>query len=1031
MDVLVKNRTSNVRWLQRLTQYAFGVLALLLLAACGGGGSAEPSTGNEAIKPLVVVSSAAAGSSLGAEWASIEAEGSSTQAEGSSMQAEGSSTQAEGSSIQAEGSQPAQQPASSSTLVRSSAAASASSDASVEHPPKESWPARWQLFDQTVAPALVNVYCITCHVDTGMAANTPLVFDRGNNYRNVQTMEDYVLNAGSGDRLLRKITGFDGHGGGAIVNQQQAEYHEVQAWLDLTLPPDVQAAAAFTALRLEPRLKTLRRAALIIAGRLPTRDESDRAVRSDQELKKVLKDLMQTPGFELFLMRGANDQLLTDSFLNGQFFELSNGFAPYYPVGSNARYAAYESGDIWPFERWNHEVYHGMVRAPLALIAHTVMTDQPYTNIVTADYTLGNQSIAEYMRQQVQFAQGDKFDVKPMKNHGQILVQPGHQQTLDPNIGLRIDQHGAWVDYPHAGILNEPAFLARYPSSDTNRNRLRAKMVYRLFLGVDIEDIAARTLATEALTDTDNPTLKNDACAVCHETLDPVAGAFQNFGVEGWYRSSWGGMDGLPKSYKHEPDSPYQHGDLWFRDMRTPGFEGTPIADSARSLAELGAQIATDDRFAEAAVKFWWPAIMSDELLPETVPPTALYQQQQQFIRDLAAQFRDGFDGGRPYRLKDLLVELLMSDWFRAERVEFADEQDAGAQSLAGVRLLTPEELENKVRSLVGFAWGEREDFWANNGLWSYLDDRFRIYYGGIDSLGVTERAKVQNSLMANVAESQAVNLACAAVLLDANRDATRQRLLRNQARYVSPFSNDWQFIELANPQFVTLSLTLAPGQNRIRVSHLNAERVGPVVFDAFQLVATDGTVLFDAKKVDTNHVDTQGASATLSQEAAEATGLIAGGMMILEKGYIDIQFDAKTHTDIQLRTQVLTPIAWPEPAQVSVDVIGGDNSGEGKGLQLVRQQIVELFSLTQGIDYGLHSIEVNEALDTFIAIWQSLEMQATPMTLAQHANNYCELGVKGLPKIRDLNTSDPQRLLSAWSHMMVYFFTDFYFLHE
>ncbi|BCD99444.1 DUF1588 domain-containing protein [Marinagarivorans cellulosilyticus] len=907
----------------------------------------------------------------------------------------------------------------------SSGSVSSSNGADVQSPPVATWPQAWQFFDQTLVSSLVNTDCSICHVAQGMAGATPLQFAVNNNYQNAQILERYVLEADNANRLLRKITGFDGHGGGAIVNRQQQAYKDVEAWLALILPETQQVTKpAFTAIQIEPRQKTLRRAALILTGRLPTRDENDRVIRSDAELAKVLKELMQTEGFEQFLIRGANDQFLTDSFLNGQFFELSNGFAPYYPVGSNRRYFAYESGDVWPFERWNHDIYHGMVRGPLALIAHTVMNDRPYTDIVTADYTMGNQSMADYMRQDAIFEYGDKFDLQPIKNNGQILMQSGHEQYLDPSIGLRIDQHGEWVEYPHAGILNEPAFLARYPSSDTNRNRLRAKMVYRLFLGVEVEDIAARTIAGDALVDTQNPTLNNDACAVCHETLDPVAGAFQNFGVDGWYRSSWEGMDSLPSSYKHEANSPYVEGDLWYRDMRSPGFEGKAIGDSARSLAELGRYIAQDDRFAEAAVKFWWPAIMSDALLTSAAGETPLYQQQQQFIRALAQQFREGFNGQAPYNLKDLIVAMVMSDWFRAEQIAFDDSasepvNSQGTLALSGVRLLTPEELENKVKALVGFAWGEREDFWANNGFWSYMDDQFRIYYGGIDSLGVTERAKVQNSLMANVAESQAVNLACAAVLLDVNRDTVSQRLLRNQARYVSPFSHNWQWLELAQPQSVTLSLTLLPGQNRLRISHLNAERIGPVVFDQLQVVATDGTLLFSAVHASDNIV--------LSHEAQKVTGLQAGSMIVLEKGYADITFEGQGYTEVQLRADVLTPIEWVEPAQVSVDVL----DLAGRGGQVLRQQMVELFTLTQGSDYAVDSPEITEAMDTFIAVWQTLEMQATPMTLAQHANNYCELGAQGLPKIRDLNTSDPQRLLSAWSHMMVYFFTDFYFLHE
>ena len=63
-------------------------------------------------------------------------------------------------------------------------------------------------------------------------------------------------------------------------------------------------------------------------------------------------------------------------------------------------------------------------------------------------------------------------------------------------------------------------------------------------------------------------------------------------------------------------------------------------------------------------------------------------------VERLADGFRRGFSRGRAYNLKDLLVEIVLSKWFRADAIEDADPvrlvalRDAGAR-----RLLTPEEL--------------------------------------------------------------------------------------------------------------------------------------------------------------------------------------------------------------------------------------------------------------------------------------------------------------------------------------------------
>ena len=89
------------------------------------------------------------------------------------------------------------------------------------------------------------------------------------------------------------------------------------------------------------------------------------------------------------------------------------------------------------------------------------------------------------------------------------------------------------------GILNTTVFLLRYPTPPTNHNRARSCWTYYYFLGLDIEKLAARTTDPDALADTDNSTMKNPACTVCHRVMDPAAGTFQNYGEEGLSRTDW------------------------------------------------------------------------------------------------------------------------------------------------------------------------------------------------------------------------------------------------------------------------------------------------------------------------------------------------------------------------------------------------------------------------------------------------------------------------------------------------------------
>ena len=172
--------------------------------------------------------------------------------------------------------------------------------------------------------------------------------------------------------------------------------------------------------------------------------------------------------------------------------------------------------------------------------------------------------------------------------------------------------------------------------------------------------------------------------------------------------------------YKNPPDgtdTPYQPGDTWYRDMREPGFDGWIAPDADNSVQWLAGQIVADDRFAEATVKFWWPAIMGVEVARppedrndsdfEAMLLTSNAQSAE--VNRLAVAFRTGIAGGAPYNLKDLLVEIALSPWFRAESIADNNPVRAAALRIAGVeRLLTPEELAWKTQAITGYGWGRQ-----------------------------------------------------------------------------------------------------------------------------------------------------------------------------------------------------------------------------------------------------------------------------------------------------------------------------------
>ena len=806
-----------------------------------------------------------------------------------------------------------------------------------------------EVFRNYISGPIIQSKCVNCHVAGGVSGHTRLVFVRSSDTLdhealNLQILEmflDALEDGGGGNYILNKIQGV-AHGGGVQVPLGSGHFANMERFLGLLGEPVARVRLTpetlFDTVVLASDRKTLRRAALIFAGRIPT-DAEYAAVEGGDEsvLRATTRRFMEGPQFHEFLIRASNDRLLTDR-LDSDLLSPVVGYLVGYTNESYRRAAAAGSRNSPEFWSWQETVQYGARRAPLELIAHVVENDLPYTEILTADYIMANPVTAAAYGASTRFSDPeDIHEFRPSRIVDYYRHGEGYEIEYDPlTLAARVlDPGPLHTDYPHAGILNTIAFLKRYPSTATNRNRARSRWTYYHFLGLDIEKSASRTTDPVALADTNNPTMFNPACTVCHKVLDPVAGAFQNYGDEGWYRDKWGGLDSLDDFYKegkvaamavqaeswedretlvwpftlaagtetlrvmytndfydestgedgyiwldrltvvdahggvlvshefedleipvphwgtcgeaaynhaterrdhvqlwngdhhcaffidievptdgaysvevvawsigyHEQygndgfarlsvttNAAYQVGDTWFRDMRTPGFDGKMAPNADNSVQWLARQIIADPRFAEATVKFWWPALVGREVAgpPEDEADAGFEGQllaanaQGAEVTRLAQGFQDGFQGGLAYNLKDLLVEMVLSKWFRADAVTDADPVRHAALRGAGAkRLLTPEELARKTAAIMGVQWGRYTPLRPTDGRSpSDLTDDYRLLYGGIDSDGVTERSRESTSVMAGVAKRHAVEVSCLGVVREFYLVAESERQL-------------------------------------------------------------------------------------------------------------------------------------------------------------------------------------------------------------------------------------------------------------
>jgi hypothetical protein len=312
--------------------------------------------------------------------------------------------------------------------------------------------------------------------------------------------------------------------------------------------------------------QTLRKAAILLAARLPTSDELAQA-QTDYGLREAVRGLMQGPRFTEFVYDVGARQFLTAGAGN-----ISADDFPALKALSQAADTAEFSAAIGDARR-----------EPLELLRYIVENDRPYSEILTADYTLVNPRLANAYQAQLlgSFPTGAQTEWVPARL---------------PYVSARTPELAA-KPYPHAGVLSTTAWLSRFPTTDTNRNRHRAKMVYRQFLGFDIE-----TQGQRPLDDSQNdhylvPTMENPNCVLCHRNMEPVAGAFQNWGSNGFHQSLYwdrAGMDSLASAYKSSSyyldgnGKPwFSFGDKWYRDMFEPGLESKAMPGGSAGFGRV------------------------------------------------------------------------------------------------------------------------------------------------------------------------------------------------------------------------------------------------------------------------------------------------------------------------------------------------------------------------------------------------------------------------------------------------------------
>lgn len=433
---------------------------------------------------------------------------------------------------------------------------------------------------------------------------------------------------------------------------------------------------------MEP-VQLLVRASLDLRGTRPTVAEIERVEADPAALDALVEEYMDDPRFEARMVDFWSEVFLTRAdyfFFNADDFGRTDDAAFARAVGEE----------------------------PIRMAARVAAEGRPWTDLVTADWTMANDVLT---------------DIWPLES----LEEPG------------ADGWGAaaYTDgRPAAGVLVSNGLWWRYQSTDSNANRKRANQVSRILLCNDYLlrpidfDRDVNLLDAEAVQDAIST---DPGCVNCHNSLDPIAASL--FGFWAFNEQSW------VESVSYHPDR-----ELLYDDYLgvSPSWYGQPTD----SLTHLGQQIAGDPRFPDCAVERVYTGFLRREAdLADT---------------DALTRHREAFLAG------DLSLKALIASIVTDPRYQAADSAHPALDTVGAVptKMVTADQLATQIEDLTGFSWSYADYDMMRTDLVG-----LRTLAGGADGQTTTRSARAPNATLLLVQERLAQAGASAALVRDASLD--------------------------------------------------------------------------------------------------------------------------------------------------------------------------------------------------------------------------------------------------------------------
>lgn len=355
------------------------------------------------------------------------------------------------------------------------------------------------------------------------------------------------------------------------------------------------------------------------------------------------------------------------------------------------------------------------------LMAYIASNDLPWTDVVTADYTMANSLLL------------DIWALSPVDRVSTSLSDWVPARYTDGR--------------PAGGVVMTNGIWWRHYTTPNNKSRARSAFLTKFLV---CDDHLARTVTSPPNlrvgdTNLEDMVQTEPSCQACHITLDPVAATLYGF----WQFDIHDVLE--LESYHPERE--------WFGE-RELNLEMSWYGKKLSAPVDLGPAIAADSRFLSCAVENLAKSLWRREIVADDAGQLA----------NILASFTE-----HELRYSALFTAILATPEYQMANGSLDDSRNYSAR-----KILQAEQIESVIADITGFVWTEEWDD-SEQSVFSNDEVGFRLLFGGIDGR-MTNKKATDPSPSRQLSVKRYIQLASADVVERVWNDSSASELFLGKA---------------------------------------------------------------------------------------------------------------------------------------------------------------------------------------------------------------------------------------------------------